>query len=883
MGGDHNCPVCQATFTRPQHVARHMRSRRFRLPRSTPSTHSWLQTRATVRTNASTVETNLQEGSSVSTFSFDHLTHLAPCPLATCSLAISINATPTKSLFPTSPRAVAERALPLPLAQPPPSRPVTNVSSPVSHAMGPTHAVRSPPFPIIVRSCHFALLPYPGILSCADLLAKCISRKCRCTYVKFHRQTAPSGPGHHPPRSPSSSSSSLGGSVGSSRLPSSHLDGFSLAPPSALPSVTSASFPGPDQIFNTPFTFNPAAPAYPPNWTAADMSQLPFSMASDVDMSGKYRTQPDFVRRTGPPILSSGAPTVVPNMYANQQSQPPSSNWYPTWGEPGTYPPMDDTKSFDGVARTHPLTSSEPSSFASDFYGAGLIGSAYRPRRMSLDFSDSSSATSQSVPSSATSSSVHLPLPENEMYDSSEEIQRRTHDEHILQHQRRSSMPTSLPTTFPPPSDPSQVPSTQQPPRTGEGSFSAFDLMSTNMLAGLASDGVPFFSNLGMGLLPHSPNATPMPTRVQHAHAHQNRDRGMSLGALPTPGLTKDTGDARELKDMWKTYLRSPLSGSGTATLDLPSLGQLPQSPSGRRRVRVSSLPSVTPTVEKGQPMMANDRHGEVGAGSVRTTMHGHGDDLRSYEAAVNARSGSLNLNLVPRRKGTRPSLRASPPGEEMGGAPSGVVGMGPGDQQGISRPSSSSSSSSFAQAFTMPSPPHHHLHPNPPNHTHTHPYTHTHGHGYGPGPGVVKPPPMQGASISLPIPPAMSMSGLHTNAHAIGFGSSTSLTFEPGSRASSVTSDGTGTGGSGSDGEVFRPSFKRYASQTLGPLSSKRALVERGGGRGESNVGVDKGIKGKARDGAEGHGMEGLECVGGGGSPGSRPIVALPERAKRG
>ena len=31
MGGDHKCPVCQATFTRPQHVARHMRSREFSL------------------------------------------------------------------------------------------------------------------------------------------------------------------------------------------------------------------------------------------------------------------------------------------------------------------------------------------------------------------------------------------------------------------------------------------------------------------------------------------------------------------------------------------------------------------------------------------------------------------------------------------------------------------------------------------------------------------------------------------------------------------------------------------------------------------------------------------------------------------------------------
>lgn len=32
MAGDHKCPVCQATFTRPQHVARHMRSRKHLLP-----------------------------------------------------------------------------------------------------------------------------------------------------------------------------------------------------------------------------------------------------------------------------------------------------------------------------------------------------------------------------------------------------------------------------------------------------------------------------------------------------------------------------------------------------------------------------------------------------------------------------------------------------------------------------------------------------------------------------------------------------------------------------------------------------------------------------------------------------------------------------------
>lgn len=31
MAGDHVCPICKATFTRPQHVTRHMRSREFSL------------------------------------------------------------------------------------------------------------------------------------------------------------------------------------------------------------------------------------------------------------------------------------------------------------------------------------------------------------------------------------------------------------------------------------------------------------------------------------------------------------------------------------------------------------------------------------------------------------------------------------------------------------------------------------------------------------------------------------------------------------------------------------------------------------------------------------------------------------------------------------
>ena len=44
----------------------------------------------------------------------------------------------------------------------------------------------------------YASSPHNYLL--AHILAKCAQRKIRCTYVKFHRQMAPSGPGHHNPQ-----------------------------------------------------------------------------------------------------------------------------------------------------------------------------------------------------------------------------------------------------------------------------------------------------------------------------------------------------------------------------------------------------------------------------------------------------------------------------------------------------------------------------------------------------------------------------------------------------------------------------------------------------------------------------------------------------------
>lgn len=60
MGGDHKCPVCEATFTRPQHVARHMRSRE--LDADIASLLTIAQIRETDHTSANIAETSLLEG-----------------------------------------------------------------------------------------------------------------------------------------------------------------------------------------------------------------------------------------------------------------------------------------------------------------------------------------------------------------------------------------------------------------------------------------------------------------------------------------------------------------------------------------------------------------------------------------------------------------------------------------------------------------------------------------------------------------------------------------------------------------------------------------------------------------------------------------------------
>ncbi|KAG1764309.1 hypothetical protein EDD22DRAFT_776098 [Suillus occidentalis] len=199
----------------------------------------------------------------------------------------------------------------------------------------------------------------------------------------------------------------------------------------------------------------------------------------------------------------------------------------------------------------------------------------------------------------------------------------------------------------------------------------------------------------------------------------------------------------------------------------------------------------------------ANANANANGEGARMTLHGGNPEDLRSYEAAVNARNASLNLNL-PKRRGTR----ASPPASII---PSGARARRtladsthPHSQTGnfdltLSRPSSSSSTSSLSQAFASVSPC---------------------------MKGLSAAPAMNGVSISLPVPRVSSMGS-----------SSTQSGSRDGSRESSVASDCTGS----SEGEMFRPAFKRLPSQTLGPANAKRAQVEKNGG--EKGFGNGNGI----------------------------------------
>ena len=576
------------------------------------------------------------------------------------------------------------------------------------------------------------------------LSAKCVQRKCRCTYVKYHRQTAPTGPGHNP--RPNSAHSRL--------TTQPHADDFMLGPPPmSVPSMAV------NDSYSHPFNF---PHVYPPS--DHQISVLP----DGADFAAKYRAQAELLRRDGTavaPSNGSAPPGIVPGLYTDPHA---STSWF-SWGQDGSAGQaslnMDETNRYVLDESRGQLPRLSGSGASTETYASGMSGS----RRASTDFGSDGSSASQSIASSAASSNIHLPLdasarqqqmPYHVGADDYRQFQQLISSQQDISHSRHSSEQYPIHHDL---RHSASHPNLQN----HEGGFSsAFGLMSIddpNVIAGLATDGAPFFSTAAMNMAPQDPNATPMPNK-------QPRDRNSISASMPTPGIAREI-ETRELRDFWKQYMQTPLTGPGGSALDTAlqagpySNPRSPVSPNGSRRVRVSSLPSAqTPTVDlagfvnSGQGN-AGPTNGANGTSSIRTTLHGNTDDLRSYEAAVLARK-TPTLHLAPRKgRGSISASSASPPN-----APSRPAATFPApainkNNYALSRPSSSSSTSSLANALERPSFP-------------------NSGINLTSGPG---------ASFARPL-----------------------------SRESSASEDAL------SD----RPSFKRLPSQTLGPARAKRALL---------------------------------------------------------
>ena len=183
--------------------------------------------------------------------------------------------------------------------------------------------------------------------------AKCVQRRYRCTFVKFHRQTAPVGPGHTT-RSPGAEASfsnppspSIPGpppsssAPSASRVPAFHHphqsdDEFILGPSPTVPTMADALYGA------TPYSF---PPLYPPN----DIN------GEDTDYADKYRAQAELFGSTRSAVPASSSSLVSPNLY---DPRPPSS-WL-GWGQ------QDSTDAYQQEQQPHTDLISDPAHLISD-------------------------------------------------------------------------------------------------------------------------------------------------------------------------------------------------------------------------------------------------------------------------------------------------------------------------------------------------------------------------------------------------------------------------------------------------------------------------------------------------------------------------------------
>jgi len=296
-----------------------------------------------------------------------------------------------------------------------------------------------------------------------------------------------------------------------------------------------------------------------------------------------------------------------------------------------------------------------------------------------------------------------------------------------------------------------------------EGFSSAFGLMSlddSDVLAGFG-EGAPFFDNT----ITHGSGSS-----HNHSWGDGPTPRANPCDAPPANGK-KQAGHVpagtpaslKELKEIWKQYMRTPLSGQPLAHDHHPA-----GSPKRERGLsRVASLPSVkTPSAtsagwvdpmrgangsqqqQQQQQQTANGANNvQYGGHTPYSRVHNHTDDLRSYEQAILARRAPLTLHLAPRRRGNTTST------------------------------------------------------------------------------GPLPQPPLPSAnSTNAPLLPAI-VAGKGNRASPAGSGSSSdrSMSVCTDDRVSSTRGSPTGNGSPHGVDDASRPTFKRLPSQTLGPEYTKR------------------------------------------------------------
>ncbi|TRM59630.1 hypothetical protein BD626DRAFT_507831 [Schizophyllum amplum] len=712
MGGDHKCQVCQATFTRPQHVARHMRSHTGDRPYKCPQcgdqfARSDLLSRHVNKCHPDHKEKDGGGGGGG--------------PQATTA---------------TAGRRKGVSA----------SRATTSKQA--------------------CDQCVQNSLPCDGCNPCA----KCVQRKCRCTFVKFHRQTAPSGPGHSHPHTGGAygvKSDPLGlgiGGMSAAALGCRSVWDMMLWEVSSSGTASISSSLSSTSSMPPEYNFNPVFDLDIGGVVCLLPSRVPFcsnskygSTTQNEDFAAKYRAQAELLRQMG--NTNQGTSSSYTN--GSQISSGGAGNWWPTASStsfPGTTaPPLGGTPASLPSARfalldelprgrfeatvgnsTQQRRASIPSEYPARHDPTIAERRAMHGQHGSPPFAQQGSApfpqqgspyqdthqSQQSSPYQAGGAQHGSPyqqqgewgadlrqkqavdvrqqqaadLRQHQSMDSLR--QQQLVDQHLVDTRQQQMVEArwrrcarSLVSTGGTPMGwacigggvcfaaglcaalaalvhlergsaqnhhsvpgvnsgrhPSFSSSDGRPYSSSgvsdqqEGGFSsAFGLMSLDdpaVLAGLANDGTQFFSTEPAAVNGRPRNVgfmsvddlTPMP-----------RTGGLGWGVraswVARLGEPFREAETRELKEFWKH------------SCDVPT---------GYRRARVSSLPSVkTPTAEGA---------GGVGNDAKQRTLHGAAEDLRSYEAAVLARKAPVNLNLVPRmRRGTNSGKDKPSPNDMQG------------------------------------------------------------------------------------------------------------------------------------------------------------------------------------------------------------------------